>query len=93
MTTANAIATPFKATQISAETTAYSQKRLWIGRFLTGLSGAFLIFDGGMKLSCCSASAHPGMGGLRQESGFRSIRDTRWCAAFSSTRKTCWLKA
>ena len=30
--------------------TAISRKRLWTGRVLTGLAGAFLIMDGGMKL-------------------------------------------
>jgi hypothetical protein len=29
------------------------------------------------KPSCCSASAHPGMGGVRQESGFRSKRRSK----------------
>ena len=50
MTTAQPIGTHRLTTMTSAETTAYSQKRLWIGRVLTWLSGAFLIFDGGMKL-------------------------------------------
>ena len=50
MTTAQPIAIHRLTTMMSAETTAYSQKRLWIGRVLTGLSGAFLIFDGGIKL-------------------------------------------
>ena len=33
-----------------AETNELSRKRLWTGRVLTGLSGAFLIFDASMKL-------------------------------------------
>jgi hypothetical protein len=50
MTTAQPIGTHRLTTMPSAETTAYSQKRVWTGRVLTGLSGAFLIFDGSMKL-------------------------------------------
>ncbi len=50
MTITHAIATPRQATLLSAETTAPSRKRQWTGRFLTGLSGAFFIFDGSMKL-------------------------------------------
>src|SRR5260370_29092679 len=50
MTTAQPIATHRLTTMMSAGTTGYSQKRLWAGRVLTGLSGAFFIFDGGMKL-------------------------------------------
>ncbi len=50
MTTAQPIGTGRLTTMTSAETTAYSPKRLWIGRVMTGLSAAFLIFDGGMKL-------------------------------------------
>lgn len=34
----------------SSETHEYSRTRLWTGRVLTGLAGAFLIFDGLMKL-------------------------------------------
>lgn len=56
MTTANAIATPFEATRISVETNELSQKRvsrkrLWTGRALTVLAGAFCILDGAMKLA------------------------------------------
>jgi hypothetical protein len=47
MTTTRAIGT---ATLPSAEINELSRKRLWTGRALTGLSGAFFIFDGGMKL-------------------------------------------
>ena len=50
MTTAQAIATPLQAARMPAETNELSRKRLWTGRVLTGLSGAFLIFDGSMKL-------------------------------------------
>lgn len=50
MTTALPIATLRLTTIMSAETTEYSRKRIWTGRALTGLSGAFFIFDGGMKL-------------------------------------------
>jgi hypothetical protein len=42
MTTAQAI--------LSFETNEYSRKRLWTGRVLTGLAGAFMILDGTMKL-------------------------------------------
>jgi hypothetical protein len=35
---------------MAIDTNEISRKRLWAGRILTGLSGAFLIFDGGMKL-------------------------------------------
>jgi hypothetical protein len=49
MTTAQAIATPLQAARMPAETNELSRKRLWTGRVLTGLSGAFLIFDAGMK--------------------------------------------
>lgn len=50
MTTAQAIATPLQAALMPAETNDLSRKRLWTGRVLTGLSGAFLIFDASMKL-------------------------------------------
>ena len=50
MTTAQAIATPPQAALLPAETNELSRKRLWAGRVLTGLAGAFLIFDGSMKL-------------------------------------------
>jgi hypothetical protein len=50
MTTAQPIGIHRLTTTTSAETTAYSRKRLWTGRALTGLSGAFFVFDGGMKL-------------------------------------------
>ena len=50
MTTAQPIATHRQAILMPAETTAYSRKRIWTGCALTGLSGAFFIFDGGMKL-------------------------------------------
>ncbi len=48
--TTQAIATPLEAAVIAIDTNEISRKRLWAGRILTGLSGAFLIFDGGMKL-------------------------------------------
>jgi hypothetical protein len=47
MTTPQAIGT---ATLPSAETNDLSRKRLWAGRALTGLSAAFFILDGSMKL-------------------------------------------
>jgi hypothetical protein len=50
MTTAQAIATNTEAAMLSGDTKAPSQKRLWTGRILTGLSSAFLVFDGSMKL-------------------------------------------
>src|SRR6476646_1801380 len=50
MTTAPAIATPPQAALLPAKTNELSRKRLWAGRVLTGLAGAFLIFDGSMKL-------------------------------------------
>jgi hypothetical protein len=50
MTTAQAIATNTEAASLSTGTEVLSQKRLWTGRILTGLSSAFLIFDGSMKL-------------------------------------------
>jgi hypothetical protein len=50
MTTAQPIANHRLTAKMSAGITGYSQKRLWAGRVLTGLSGAFFIFDGGMKL-------------------------------------------
>jgi hypothetical protein len=56
MTTTEAIATPFQTTRMSADTNQVSRKRLsrsrlWTGRALTGLAGAFLILDGAMKLA------------------------------------------
>jgi hypothetical protein len=45
MTTAHAIATTPLITTMSA-----GRKRLWTGRILTGLSGAFFIFDACMKI-------------------------------------------
>src|SRR5258708_13020210 len=48
--TTQAIATPLEAAVIAIDTNEISRKRLWAGRILTGLSGAFFIFDGGMKL-------------------------------------------
>jgi hypothetical protein len=43
MTTVEPIATyPLMA----AETKEFSRKRLWTGRVLTGLAGAFLVMDG-----------------------------------------------
>jgi hypothetical protein len=48
--TTQAIATPLEATVMAIDSNEISRKRLWAGRILTGLSGAFLIFDGGMKL-------------------------------------------
>jgi hypothetical protein len=50
MTTAQPIATHRQAILISAETSKSSRRRLWTGRVLTGLSGAFFIFDACMKL-------------------------------------------
>jgi hypothetical protein len=47
MTTTQAIGS---APLPSAETNEVSRKRLWTGRALTGLSGAFFIFDASMKL-------------------------------------------
>jgi hypothetical protein len=35
---------------LATASAGYSQKRLWLGRILSGLSGVFLIFDGVMKL-------------------------------------------
>ena len=48
--TTQAIATPLEAAVMAIDTNEISRKRLWAGRILTGLSGAFFIFDGGMKL-------------------------------------------
>jgi hypothetical protein len=50
MTIAQAIATPRQAAVAAAGTNELSRKRLWTGRVLIGLSGAFLILDAGMKL-------------------------------------------
>ena len=41
MTTAQAIATPPQAALMPVETNELSRKRLWAGRVLTGLAGAF----------------------------------------------------
>lgn len=48
MTTAQGIAAPLHS--VSSQTNGLSEKRLWTGRILTGLSGAFFIFDAVMKL-------------------------------------------
>ena len=50
MTTAQPLATYQPATFTSVETNLYSRKRLLTGRILTGLAGAFLVFDACMKL-------------------------------------------
>jgi DoxX-like family len=50
MATAQPIATYRQTTLMSSETNESSRKRLWTGRVLTGLSGAFLIFDACTKL-------------------------------------------
>jgi hypothetical protein len=50
MTTAQAIATPPQVARMPAKTKELSRRRLWTGRVLTGLAGAFLIFDASMKL-------------------------------------------
>ena len=50
MTTAQTIATVQLAALVPTGTTALSRKRFWTGRILTGLSAAFFLFDGGMKL-------------------------------------------
>jgi hypothetical protein len=50
MVIAQAISVPHQTSPIAPETTGISRKRLWIGRVLTGISGAFLIMDGSMKL-------------------------------------------
>ena len=36
--------------QTATETLAVSKKSVWIGRILSGLAAAFLLFDGVMKL-------------------------------------------
>lgn len=41
---------PFGAMQTKAETASTSRSRLWAGRILSGLTTAFLVMDGGMKL-------------------------------------------
>src|SRR5919197_1034780 len=51
MTTAQAIATPMEATQMSTNTNEISRKRLWTARTLSVLSAAFFIVDGVMKLA------------------------------------------
>ena len=51
MTTVETIATPLLDTRMSADRNELSRTRLWTGRALTGLSAAFLILDGGMKLA------------------------------------------
>lgn len=50
MTTAQTIATALEANQMSARSNDLSQKRLWTGGIPTGLSAAFCILDGIMKL-------------------------------------------
>jgi hypothetical protein len=50
MTTAQPIANFGAATSPSGNTNAFSRKRLWTGRVLTGLAGAFLLFDASLKL-------------------------------------------
>jgi hypothetical protein len=50
MTAAQLFATHRQAILNSAETTELSGKRLWTGRVLSGLSGAFFILDASMKL-------------------------------------------
>ena len=50
MTTAQPLTTYQPATLTTVETNRYSRKRFWTGRILTGLTGAFLIFDACMKL-------------------------------------------
>jgi DoxX-like family len=49
MTTANAIT--LEAIRMSADTNDVSRMRLWTGRVLSGLSAAFFILDGAMKLA------------------------------------------
>ena len=49
MTTANAIT--LEAIRMSVDTNEVSRKRLWTGRVLSGLSAAFFILDGAMKLA------------------------------------------
>ena len=51
MTTAQAIATPMEATQMSTNANEISRKRLWTARTLSVLSAAFFIVDGVMKLA------------------------------------------
>lgn len=48
--TIGAIATPLEVQPGAHTQTNISRRRLWAGRILSGLSVAFLIFDGGMKL-------------------------------------------
>ena len=50
MTTAQLIATQPVTTPPLTTTISTGRKRLWTGRILTGLSGAFFIFDACMKL-------------------------------------------
>src|SRR5580692_2617571 len=50
MINAQAIATPLETTLMSDKSTDLSRTRLWAGGILTGLSAAFFIMDGGMKL-------------------------------------------
>ena len=49
MTTANAIT--LEAIRMSVDRKEVSRKRLWTGRVLSGLSAAFFILDGAMKLA------------------------------------------
>ncbi|HWF09345.1 MAG TPA: DoxX family protein [Bryobacteraceae bacterium] len=51
MATANAVAANFKGARISAGPNGISHKRLWTGRILTGLTAAFCVLDGAMKLA------------------------------------------
>jgi hypothetical protein len=51
MTSAEAISTRFDSKQTSTNTNQISGTRLWTGRVLTGLVGAFCIMDGAMKLA------------------------------------------
>ncbi len=48
--TTGAIANPIAVPPVAYTQTNISRRRLWAGRILSGLSVAFLIFDGGMKL-------------------------------------------
>ncbi|HEY6988480.1 MAG TPA: DoxX family protein [Bryobacteraceae bacterium] len=47
---AHAISTTMEAYRMQHETTDISRRRLWTGRILSGLAGAFCLMDGGMKL-------------------------------------------
>jgi hypothetical protein len=50
MTNSQAIASPLPASHGTTQTAQLSRTRLWTGRFLTGLSAAFFLFDAVMKL-------------------------------------------